>query len=103
MSIVCCLQAASTGHDGAGSHRASDCCVIYEGLRSALHRRLDSNERYSAAQQQHMLCLKHLRNRVILRRKIGKLEQCFAAGVVMFGAALSVTGTYQAILNILTH
>ena len=50
-----------------------------------------------------MLCLKHLRNRVILRRKIGKLEQCVAAGVVMFGAALSVTGTYQAILNIFTH
>ena len=39
----------------------------------------------------------------MLRRKIGKLEQWFAVGVVMFGAALSMTGTFQAISNILMH
>lgn len=46
----------------------------------------------SASEDNAMLC-----------RKIGKLEQWFVAGVVMFGAALSVTGTFQAISNILMH
>ena len=63
----------------------------------------DSHERYLTAQQQNMLCLQHLKNTAPLCRKICKLEQWFAAGVVMFGAALSVTGTYQAISNILTQ
>ena len=80
-----------------------NCLVIYEIFRSAVHGPLDSDIRYPAAQQQHILCFQHLRSNTSLRRKIDKLEQWFAAGVVMFGAALSVTGTYQAISNILTH
>lgn len=95
-ALICCLQAASTSHDDAGS------LVICESLRLAVRGPLDLIERCLAAQQ-HMLCLRHLRNKAMLRRKIGKLEQWFAVGVLMFGAALSVTGTFQAISNILTH